>query len=94
MKDFEKKFSSKTKNKWANRDDFKPSPGKYTLLEIVDEEEEDEVDAPVSLAVDKIYSATFYNAMFGVYRNGLAHVLSESFYKGTIVQKMKEEFAL
>ena len=46
VKDFEKKFSDKTKNKWANRASFAPVPGKYTLIEMADE---DEVDAPVSL---------------------------------------------
>ncbi|KAJ3017754.1 UNVERIFIED_CONTAM: Poly [ADP-ribose] polymerase 2 [Siphonaria sp. JEL0065] len=30
---FEKKFADKTKNKWANRDDFVKYPGKYFLLE-------------------------------------------------------------
>ncbi|XP_033757810.1 protein mono-ADP-ribosyltransferase PARP3-like [Pecten maximus] len=42
--DFEKKFSDKTKNKWANRENFKAAPGKYTLIEMAGEEE-DEVDA-------------------------------------------------
>ena len=32
--DFEKKFQDKTKNKWANRADFKAAEGKYTLVEI------------------------------------------------------------
>ncbi|XP_067685164.1 protein mono-ADP-ribosyltransferase PARP3-like [Haliotis asinina] len=47
VKDFEKKFQDKTRNKWANRDSFKPVPGKYTLIEMANEDEEDEVDAPV-----------------------------------------------
>lgn len=47
VKEFEKKFSDKTKNKWANRASFTPAPGKYTLLEMADEE--DEVDAPPAL---------------------------------------------
>jgi len=34
IKEFEKKFSDKTKNKWADRADFKPAAGKYTLVEI------------------------------------------------------------
>ena len=32
--DFEKKFREKTKNNWANRANFVSHPGKYTLLEI------------------------------------------------------------
>ena len=41
-KAFKKKFSDKTKNKWENRDKFVAAPGKYTLLEM-DDEEADEV---------------------------------------------------
>jgi len=44
--DFKKKFQDKTKNKWEQRDNFKAQPGKYTLLEMGEEEEdEDEVDS-------------------------------------------------
>ena len=51
-KTFSKKYQDKTKNKWADRDNFKPVPGKYTLLEMGDEgeeeddEEEDSAPAP------------------------------------------------
>lgn len=49
VKEFEKKFKSKTSNNWKNRDNFEPAKGKYTLLEMDDddEEEEDQVDAVV-----------------------------------------------
>jgi len=44
--DFKKKFQDKTKNKWEQRDNFKAQAGKYTLLEMgEDEEDEDEVDS-------------------------------------------------
>ena len=43
--DFKKKFQDKTKNKWEERDNFKAHPGKYTLLEMGEEEDEDEVDS-------------------------------------------------
>ncbi|KAL3852914.1 hypothetical protein ACJMK2_016520 [Sinanodonta woodiana] len=59
IKDFEKKFSDKTKNKWANRDSFKPVPGKYTLIEMASEE--DVVDAPTistSTAGKKVKACT------------------------------------
>ncbi len=49
-KAFKKKFSDKTKNKWENRDNFTAVPGKYTLIEM-DEEGDDEVcawDSPTS----------------------------------------------
>ena len=46
MADFKKKFQDKTKNKWEQRDNFKAQAGKYTLLEMgEDEEDEDEVDS-------------------------------------------------
>ncbi|KAK7496119.1 hypothetical protein BaRGS_00012529 [Batillaria attramentaria] len=47
VKDFEKKFSDKTKNKWADRENFQAKPGKYTLLEMAgdDDDDEDTVDA-------------------------------------------------
>ena len=41
-KAFKKKFSDKTKNKWENRDKFVAVPGKYTLLEM-DDDDGDEV---------------------------------------------------
>ena len=47
IKLFEKKFKDKTKNNWTNRNSFNPVKGKYTLIEMADEEE-DEVDAAVS----------------------------------------------
>ncbi|XP_013790315.1 poly [ADP-ribose] polymerase 3-like [Limulus polyphemus] len=40
--DFKKKFQDKTRNKWENRDNFVPHPGKYTLLEMDSEETEDD----------------------------------------------------
>ena len=43
-KDFTKKFHDKTKNKWENRDKFVPVPGKYTLIEMDDDPEGEEVN--------------------------------------------------
>ena len=43
MVDFKKKFQDKTKNKWEQRDNFVAHPGKYTLLEM-GEEDDDDVD--------------------------------------------------
>ena len=40
--EFKKKFKDKTKNKWEDRANFVPSPGKYTLLEMDEEEEVEE----------------------------------------------------
>ena len=40
--DFKKKFQDKTKNKWDERDKFKAHPGKYTLLEMGEEDEDDD----------------------------------------------------
>ena len=50
IKNFEKKFRDKTKNKWSNRDIFTPVPGKYTLIEMA-ADEEDVVDAGVTCLV-------------------------------------------
>jgi len=38
--DFKKKFQDKTKNKWEERDNFKAHPGKYTLLEMGEDDED------------------------------------------------------
>ena len=56
MADFKKKFQDKTKNKWEQRDNFKAQAGKYTLLEMgEDEEDEDEVDsAPQQVTRDDV----------------------------------------
>jgi len=45
--DFKKKFQDKTKNKWEQRDNFKAHPGKYTLLEMGEEDEDDSQDTTV-----------------------------------------------
>lgn len=39
---FNKKFKDKTKNNWSERDNFKPVPGKYTLIEMGNDDEEEE----------------------------------------------------
>ena len=41
--EFCKKFRDKTKNAWEERDSFTPVPGKYTLIEMDDEEPDEEV---------------------------------------------------
>ena len=43
VKEFEKKFKDKTKNDWSARHKFTPAPGKYTLIEMDDEDEDDGV---------------------------------------------------
>ncbi|KAM6474537.1 protein mono-ADP-ribosyltransferase PARP3 [Liasis olivaceus] len=56
MKDFEKKFREKTKNNWADRDNFIAHDGKYTLTEVQHEDkEEQEVTVKVD-AVDGVKS--------------------------------------
>ena len=37
--DFKKKFQDKTKNSWDKRDSFQAKSGKYTLLEVENDEE-------------------------------------------------------
>ena len=41
-KEFKKKFSDKTKNKWEDRDSFVPVKGKYTLIEMDDDQDSQE----------------------------------------------------
>ena len=41
-KEFTKKFTDKTKNKWGNRDKFVPVAGKYTLIEMDDDDSDEE----------------------------------------------------
>ena len=49
IKSFEKKFKDKTSNNWANRANFSPVKGKYTLIEM-DSGADEETDTPVSAA--------------------------------------------
>lgn len=46
-KEFVKKFKDKTKNNWSERDNFTAMAGKYTLLEMDDDEGEEETDGPM-----------------------------------------------
>lgn len=43
VKDFEKKFKDKTKNDWAKRDTFVAHPGKYTMIDVQHDGEEETV---------------------------------------------------
>ncbi|XP_061423027.1 protein mono-ADP-ribosyltransferase PARP3 isoform X2 [Lethenteron reissneri] len=47
IKDFEKKFKDKTKNNWQQRGEFTAHPGKYTLIEMQYEDDEEEGEKPV-----------------------------------------------
>ncbi|XP_074645032.1 protein mono-ADP-ribosyltransferase PARP3-like [Tubulanus polymorphus] len=44
VSDFEKKFKDKTKNAWKDRESFSPVKGKYTLIEVEEVEDEEEVE--------------------------------------------------
>jgi len=55
IKKFKQKFKDKTKNHWDNRDDFTPVPGKYTLLEM-DHEDDDEDD--INEALESLSKST------------------------------------
>ncbi|WP_411023079.1 WGR domain-containing protein, partial [Salmonella sp. s51228] len=47
-----KKFKDKTKNDWDKRDNFVAQTGKYTLIEMADEDDEDNCDNVVLPKVD------------------------------------------
>uniref|UniRef100_A0A8C5Q1K5 WGR domain-containing protein n=1 Tax=Leptobrachium leishanense TaxID=445787 RepID=A0A8C5Q1K5_9ANUR len=51
IKDFEKKFRDKTKNAWSDREKFTPHPGKYTLIEVAHDDEEDGGAGEVAIKV-------------------------------------------
>lgn len=44
IKSFKKKYKDKTKNDWEKRENFTPHPGKYTMIEIDDDDEDEEAD--------------------------------------------------
>ncbi|XP_060095964.1 protein mono-ADP-ribosyltransferase PARP3 [Heteronotia binoei] len=50
-KDFEKKFRDKTKNSWADRENFVAHDGKYTLIEV---QQGDEEEQEVTVKVDNV----------------------------------------
>ncbi|KAJ3603227.1 hypothetical protein NHX12_030969 [Muraenolepis orangiensis] len=51
VKDFEKKFKDKTKNNWADRDNFVAQKGKYTLIEV-------DGEADTEVKVDEVDGTT------------------------------------
>uniref|UniRef100_A0A8D0G559 Poly [ADP-ribose] polymerase n=1 Tax=Sphenodon punctatus TaxID=8508 RepID=A0A8D0G559_SPHPU len=51
QKEFEKKFWEKTKNRWAERENFVAHPGKYTLIEV---QHGDEEEQEVTVKVDTV----------------------------------------
>ena len=59
--DFKKKFKDKTKNDWDKRDNFQPVPGKYTLIELGDDQ--DEAATAATAAKVEYFILTFLLAM-------------------------------
>ena len=47
--EFKKKFKDKTKNDWNDRDNFEPVPGKYTMIDMGDEDDDDENEGDVPM---------------------------------------------
>jgi poly [ADP-ribose] polymerase len=52
-KEFKKKFKDKTKNDWSERENFTPVPGKYTLIEMDDANDDDDDDMAGLKSVDE-----------------------------------------
>ncbi|KAG8536786.1 hypothetical protein GDO81_025680, partial [Engystomops pustulosus] len=52
-KDFEKKFKDKTKNNWSERENFTAHPGKYTMIEVEHDDDEEDGDEAV-VKVDSV----------------------------------------
>ncbi|KAG9471474.1 protein mono-ADP-ribosyltransferase PARP3 [Eleutherodactylus coqui] len=53
-KDYEKKFKDKTKNNWSDRENFTPHPGKYTLIEVERDDENEEETGEAMVKVDAV----------------------------------------
>ncbi|XP_075688567.1 protein mono-ADP-ribosyltransferase PARP3 isoform X2 [Rhinoderma darwinii] len=53
-KDFEKKFKDKTKNNWSDRENFTPHPGKYTMIEVEHDDDDEEGTGEAMVKVDTV----------------------------------------
>ena len=60
IKEFMKKFKDKTKNDWNKRDVFKPVPGKYTLIEMDDDEDDDEEITEVGTEINTTFPSSCF----------------------------------
>lgn len=58
-KEFCKKFKDKTRNDWEERGNFTPVPGKYTLIEMDDEDEDEEVSVWEMFAIVAVVSNVY-----------------------------------
>ena len=58
--EFCKKFRDKTKNTWEDRQKFTPAPGKYTLIEMDDDDEDEQVGAAFRLICKTNCCGLFY----------------------------------
>ena len=63
--DFKKKFKDKTRNDWDKRDNFSPVPGKYTMIEMDTEEDEEKDAEKVSGMLKERWQQTFSCHQFG-----------------------------
>ncbi|OON18333.1 hypothetical protein X801_05814 [Opisthorchis viverrini] len=57
---FEKKFTDKTANKWDERMNFKFRPGKYSIVDVVDASEPDDVPVIQQTSVNDELSGAHY----------------------------------
>ncbi|KAG8007842.1 Poly [ADP-ribose] polymerase 3 [Nibea albiflora] len=64
IKDFEKKFKDKTKNKWSDRLNFVSHPGKYTLIEVDGEQDAEVKPCTLDDATQSLIELIFSNDMF------------------------------
>ena len=58
IKDFVKKFKDKTKNNWDDRLNFKPVPGKYTMIEMDDGGDEED-EAEMAKTVSRLFLSQY-----------------------------------
>lgn len=69
IKLFEKKFKDKTRNDWNDRKNFKPSPGKYTLIEMDGGGDEEDDDDNGAVTTQVSFRPKVLLKFFCIYRN-------------------------
>lgn len=65
VKDFEKKFKDKTKNNWSDRENFTPHPGKYTMIEVEHDDDDEETGEAVIKVRDIVHPTSIYGRLKG-----------------------------
>lgn len=90
VKAYEKKFKDKTKNAWKDRENFKPASGKYTLIEMDEEADSQEVEEMEQKVYTYILNIKFMPKCDDVCKNSF----SIEFIYSSLVQFFNEEIII